>query len=160
MTGSVALVADTETQPSAPDEIDQAIAEVEEHFGMLFKRVRASWKEAAMSIHPDLQPAGYKILGAIVRTGETTANALAHTLETDKSVVSRQLRMLEDAGLVTSHPDAQDGRVRILTPTPEAMERMTAAKMKQKDRLRTALRGRPADEVRAFASMLSLLSKG
>lgn len=140
------------------DDVDQAIAEVEEQLGMLFGRVRLFWKEAAVQIHPDLQPVGYKILGTIVRLGETTAGALAEQLETDKSVISRQVRMLEDAGLVDSRADDRDGRARVLSPTPAAVERVTAVRTEQRDRLRSVLRSRPEEDVRTFASILTLIS--
>lgn len=140
-------------------DLDQAVAEVEEHLGVLFGRVRLVWKEAAASIHPDLQPVGYKVLSAIVRLGETTAFALADLLETDKSIVSRQVRMLEEAGLVTSRADAKDGRVRLLSPTPAAMEKVKAVRLQQQARLRHILRSWPEEDVRTFASMLRLISE-
>src|SRR5690606_32988614 len=96
---------------------------------------------------------------SITRLGETNAYVLAELLETDKSIVSRQLKMLEDAKLITSRPDARDGRVRVLSPTPEAVERVKAARAQQQDRLRGVLRGQPLHEVRVFAEMLKLLSE-
>lgn len=155
-TGSVTSVTENTATSGG---VDQAIAEVEEQLGMLFGRARLVWKEAAAQIHPELSPVGYKILSAIVRLGETNASALADQLETDKSVVSRQIRMLEDAGLVISSADATDGRARILAPTPEAAQRVTAVRARQQDRLRRLLLSRPEDEVRAFAGMLHLISE-
>jgi DNA-binding MarR family transcriptional regulator len=138
---------------------DIAIAEVEEQLSVLFGRARALWKDAAAQIHPDLQPVGYKILGAIVRLGETNAYVLSQQLETDKSVVSRQLRMLEDAGLVASRADANDGRARVLTPTPAAIEKVQTVRSGQQERLRELLRSRPVDDIRAFAGMLQLITE-
>lgn len=139
---------------------DAAIAQVEEQLSVLFGRARSIWKDAAAQIHPDLQPVGYKILGAIVRQGETNAYLLAQYLETDKSVVSRQVRMLEDAGLVTSRADADDGRARVLTPTPAAIEKVQTVRWSQQERLRELLRSRPVDDIRAFAGMLQLITEG
>ena len=56
---------------AAPDEAvrladDEEISAVEEQLRLLFVRARSVWKEAAESVHPDLQPVGYKILSAIV----------------------------------------------------------------------------------------------
>ena len=141
-------------------EIDVAIAEVEEQLGVLFSRVRLVYKEGAAHIHPDLKPVGYKLLSAIVRLGETNASVLADLFETDKAVVSRQVRMLEDSGLVTSRSDAKDGRARVLSATPAAIERITAVRAEQQDRLRGLLRSRPEHEVRDFAAMLKLISAG
>lgn len=155
-TGNVSDVTDTQTR----DDVDQAIAEVEEQLSFLFNRVRVTFKENAARIHPELSPVGYKILSSIVRLGETNASALADSLETDKAVVSRQLRMLEEAGLVESRADVRDGRARVLSATPEAVERVRAVRGQQQDRLRGLLRSRPEHEVREFAAMLHLISVG
>lgn len=160
MTDSVTTMTDgSPTTTQEESDRETGIAEVEEYLGALFHRVRQTWKEAAASIHPELQPVGYRILGAVVRLRETTAYALADLLDTDKSVVSRQIRMLEEAQLVTSRADEKDGRVRILSPTPEAVERVSAAKARQQSKLRDVLRTQPEADVRAFAGMLRLLSE-
>lgn len=140
-------------------ETDAAIADVEEQLAVLFGRARALWKDAAAQIHPSLQPVGYKILSSIVRLGETNAHVLAQLLETDKSVVSRQVRMLEEAGLVASCADERDGRARVLTATDDALARVGTVKAGQQERLRGLLRSQPVDDVRAFAQMLHLISE-
>lgn len=145
--------------PRVNSDLEQMIDEVEESLIVIVGRVRSVWKEAAASIHPDLQPVGYKLLGVIVRLGEANAVTLADMLETDKSVVSRQVRMLEEAGLVVSRADDKDRRARVLTATPMALERMQAVKARQQARLRELLRTRSEAEVRAFAGMLRLLSE-
>jgi len=104
---------------------------------------------SAASLLPDLQPVGYKILGTLVRLGEAKASALADVLETDRSVVSRQLRMLEDAGLIVSRADAKDGRARVLSAAPAAIERVKAVRSQQQARLRDILRNQPEPEVHA-----------
>lgn len=144
---------------TVPVDADEAIATVEEQLSVLFGRARAIWKDSAAQIHPDLQPVGYKVLGSIVRLGETNAYVLAQQLETDKSIVSRQVRMLEDAGLVTSRVDDRDGRARLLTATPAAIEKVRTVRSAQQERLRELLRSRPIDDVRAFASMLQLINE-
>jgi len=143
----------TETDVDA----DEVIADVEEQLGLLFGRVRALWKDSAAQIHPELQPVGYKILSSIVRQGETNAYVLAQLLDTDKSVVSRQVKMLEDAGLVESREDPRDRRARVLTATPDAIDKVRELRARQQERLRNLLRTRPIDDVRAFASMLRLI---
>jgi len=137
----------------------EAIAEVEQELGVLFGRVRLVYKTAAAQIHPELRAVGYKILSSIVRLGETNASALAELLETDKAVVSRQVKVLEDIGLIVSRVDENDGRARVLSPTPDAIARVKMARATQQERLRGALRSRPEAEVRAFADMLRLITE-
>jgi len=147
------------TAPEAPSDSDQAIADVEEQLGLLFGRARAMWKDSAAKIHPDLQPVGYKLLSTIVRLGETNALALTQLLETDKSVISRQVRVLEDLGFLTSRADEKDGRARVLTPTAEAIDKVRAVRSGQQERLREVLRSQPVDDLRAFVSMLQLIGE-
>ena len=141
-------------------DLDAAIVDAEDALSVLFSRVRLVYKTAAAQIHPELQPMGYKILSAIVRLGETSASALAESLETDKAVVSRQVRVLEEAGLVIVRADDRDGRARVLTASPAAIERVRSARATQQDRLREILRSRPEAEVRAFADVLRVVAEG
>ena len=134
--------------------IDEAIADVEDELNMLFSRIRTVWKESAQQVHPDLQPAGYKLLSAITRLGTTNAHVLAETFEMDKSVVSRQIRMLEDLGLVETRIDERDGRVRVLVATPRAFELVQSVRDRNQQRLRDVLVGRPEAELRSFADLL------
>ena len=134
--------------------IDEAIADVEDELNMLFSRIRTVWKESAQQVHPDLQPAGYKLLSAITRLGTTNAHVLAETFEMDKSVVSRQIRMLEDLGLVETRIDERDGRVRVLVATPKAFELVQSVRDRNQQRLRDVLVGRPEAELRSFADLL------
>ena len=144
---------------TAPADLDEAIAEVEQGLGVLFGRVRLVYKDAAARIHPELRPVGSKILSTVVRLGETSASAIADTIETDKAVVSRQVKMLEDVGLVVSRVDANDGRARVLSATPAAIELVKAARATQQARLRDLLRSRPEAEIRAFADMIRLIAQ-
>ncbi|OUE26824.1 MarR family protein [Clavibacter michiganensis] len=99
------------------DGIAAGIAEVEEQMTALAGRIRATTREAAAAIHPELPPIGYKMLRVIRRCGSAHASAVADQLGVDRSVVSRQLRQLQDLGLVEVGADAQDGRVRVLALT-------------------------------------------
>lgn len=138
--------------------VDEAILDVEQQMSVLFNRTRAVWKEAAEQVHPDLQPAGYKLFSTIVRLGETNAHALALLFDMDKSAVSRQVRMLEEFGLVESRADERDGRARVLVATPEGLERAREVRERNKSRLRIALQGRSSEDLRIFAEILAAIS--
>jgi len=84
---------------------------------------------------------------------------LATELDMDKSVVSRQVRVLEEAGLVESLPDERDGRIRVLQPTATAVERVSAVRTSNQARVRAALENRSVDELRTFAEMLRVLAE-
>ena len=142
-----------------PDRTDEAIADVEEQLSMLFSRIRTVWKESAEQVHPDLQPAGYKLISAITRLGTTNAHVLADMFDMDKSVVSRQIRMLEELGLVETRADERDGRVRVLVATPVAEERIREVRERNQQRLHAVLLDHPEAELRGFAQLLRRIAE-
>lgn len=143
---------------TAVDGRADAVAALEESLGTLFRRVRSSWKEAAAAIAPGLQPIGYKILSALVHSGPTPSGALGEALAVDKSVMSRQVRTLEELGLVASHPDPSDGRARILEPTDLAVERLRSVRSTSRAALEQRLDEWSTDEITRFAALLEHLA--
>jgi len=137
---------------------DEEIASVEEQLRLLFVRVRAVWKEAAVAVHPELQPVGYKILSAVVRRGRMHAGALAELLEMDKSVVSRTVKHLEKLGLAESVVDPDDGRARFIVATPAAVESIGQKGSRMQQQLYSQLRTWPADDVDELARLLGRLT--
>jgi DNA-binding MarR family transcriptional regulator len=141
------------------DTIDDVMADFQGHLNLIFARARTMWRESAARMHPELQPAGYKLISFISRTGPTNAHQLAERFEMDKSMVSRQIRMLEEFGLVESRPDEHDGRLRVLTATPDACTMLAELRSELAERMRTVLAGLTSDEVKAASKAFSLLSE-
>ncbi|MGO2683560.1 MAG: MarR family winged helix-turn-helix transcriptional regulator [Microbacterium sp.] len=140
-------------------ELDETLAEFQGHLSLLFTRVRTLWKESAAQIHPELQPSGYKLLAYIARVGSANAHQLAEIFEMDKSVVSRQVRMLEDLELLESRPDDQDGRQRVLTATPAACEILAELRHGHAERLRETLADLTPAELRTASTVLRRLTE-
>lgn len=138
---------------------DESLAEFQWQVNLLFTRARLLWKESAARVHPDLQPAGYKLLGFVARAGVTNAHLVAEAFEMDKSVVSRQVKALEELGLVVSRPDEGDGRQRVLAATPLAHEALRALRADHAERLRAALDGLTPDELAAAIKAIRCLSE-
>lgn len=151
---------DVAARPAAPaPEVDQAIASVEEQFTILFNRVSAGMRDRAARVHPDLQPVGFKLLSTLVRTGPVHAGALAGMLATDKSVVSRQVRILEDLGFVERKVDPSDRRASFLVATPPAIERVNEARAADQAHLYRSLRQWGAHDVGRLADLLARLNE-
>ncbi len=110
-------------------------------------------------MHPELQPSGYRLLGFIARAGSANAHQLAESFEMDKSVVSRQVRMLEDLGLLESRPDDTDGRQRVLTATPEASEALSELRADHANRMREALAALTPQEIQSASKVFRLLAE-
>lgn len=126
--------------PPESADVDLAVARVEQEIRALFARIRVSWRESATIVHPDLQPLGYQVLASIADGKATSGGAIAEHLQTDKSAVSRQVRQLEELGLVESRPDPADGRARILVATDLARERIATARGRYQVRMTERLR--------------------
>lgn len=140
-------------------QLDDAIARVERELGRLFARIRVSWREAAATVHPDLQPLGYQVLVAILGGEATTAGAIMERLQTDKSAVSRQVRQLTELGLVDSIPDAEDRRARRLVATDLAKERVGIARAAYHGRIGERLRAWSPADLDHFADLLNALGR-
>lgn len=150
------------TNTDAADEgiaIDQAVSRVEHELGRLFARIRVGWREAAVTVHPDLQPLGYQVLTSIASGKATSAGAIIERLQTDKSAVSRQVRQLEELRLVESVPDPDDRRARVLVATDLAQERIAVARARYEGRIGESLRTWSAADLDHFVEMLGSLGQ-
>ena len=137
------------------EDLDQAVTRVEQELGRLFARIRIGWREAAATVHPDLQPLGYQVLTSIATGKATSAGAIIERLQTDKSAVSRQVRQLEQLGLVESVPDPEDRRARVLVATDLAQERVALARSRYEGRIGERLRNWTAADLDHFADLLA-----
>lgn len=144
-----------ETAPSGSLELDQAVSRVEHELGRLIARIRVSWREAATTVHPDLQPLGYQVLTSIATGKATSAGAIIERLQTDKSAVSRHVRQLEQLGLIESVQAEGDRRARVLVATELAQERVALARARYEERLGERLRHWTAEDLDRFSQMLA-----
>jgi len=146
-------------EPAMRADADDALVEFQGHLNLVFARARSLWKESAARIDSDLQPSGYKLLTFIARVGSANAHQLAERFEMDKSVVSRQVRMMEDHGLIESRPDEQDGRQRVLTATPRARAALAELRGDHAYRLRKVLAELTPDEIQTASKVFRILAE-
>ncbi|MGW9628325.1 MarR family winged helix-turn-helix transcriptional regulator [Microbacterium sp. NPDC055521] len=139
--------------------VDDALADFQGHLNLIFARAKTLWRESAARMHSDLQPSGYKLLAYIARTGGANAHQLAELFEMDKSMVSRQIRMLEEFGLLESRADERDGRMRVLTATVAAQETLAQLRAENAERMRAVLAELTPDEVQAASKAFRLLAE-
>lgn len=149
------VVADAEVSP----DVDSALGDLQTHLSLIFARTRTLWKESAARIDPELQVGGYKLLTFIDLAGTANAHELADRFEMDKSVISRQVRMLEELGLLESRADERDGRLRVLEATPAARLALADVRRAHATRLRTVVAELTQDEIHAASKVFRLLSE-
>ncbi|MCS3444111.1 MarR family winged helix-turn-helix transcriptional regulator [Microbacterium phyllosphaerae] len=148
----------TSEAPASLD-VDTALGDLQTHLNLIFARTRTLWKESAARIDPELQVGGYKLLTFIERAETANAHELAERFEMDKSVISRQVRMLEELGLLESRPDERDGRLRVLTATPSARAVLAELRRDHATRLRTVVAELTQEEIHAASKVFRLLSE-
>jgi len=117
-------------------------------------RGRAATRLRAEVSGVDLTNAALGILGALHKHGPLRASALADAADTEAPLVSRELRALTADGYVTSAPDPNDGRGRIVSLTRKG--RRTYERFRDgADRITAhAFRGWTDDEIAQFRSMV------
>ena len=147
--------------PGAVDsaDADSALGDLQAHLNLIFARTRSLWKESAARVHPELQVAGYKLLTFIDRAGTANAHELAERFEMDKSVISRQVRMLEELELLESRPDEHDGRLRVLSVTTAACTALAEVRREYGTRLQAVIDELTPEEIRAASKAFRLLAE-
>lgn len=143
-----------------PQARTDAVRALEAEFGELISRMRRVLADNAQRVSPGMLPGAYKVFTTIVRRESVTLSALAESLMADKGQISRTVRELEDLGLIRRTPDPEDGRSSLLSPTPEGLERLAAARAPQESVLLNTLEEWSVDEIRDLTRLLHALTAG
>lgn len=134
------------------------IQDVENEFSTMVYKARIAIRRRAQSIHPELQPLGYKVLSVLVRQTAHQQIALAEELEVDKATMSRTIKQLQVQGLVTRTPDPADGRAMLVSITPSARASFVASGIGSRTLLRERLASWEPDEIKRFSDLLARLN--
>lgn len=162
----MSLITDSPTpQPATVESVTTdpetiaAVGELEQSMVRVFGAMRARVKVRAELVSPGLQPAAYQALSCIISSKRIQPGALAETLSTDKSTVSRLLRQLEDRELIVRVTDDEDRRISHILPTQAAAQRVTDVRSAEHERLYKGLIEWDLDDIHAFTRLLLKLEK-
>ncbi|WUT72743.1 MarR family transcriptional regulator [Streptomyces sp. NBC_00670] len=133
---------------------------LERELTMLMRRARAQQGEMAREVHPDLEPAAYGLLVRLEECGRQRATDLAAFVGVGKATMSRQLRALEELGLVAREPDPADGRAWLVHLTEEGGRRVASVRVARRARYVRKLAHWDAREVAELARLLRELNRG
>jgi DNA-binding MarR family transcriptional regulator len=148
----VAMAADVSSPADAPG---VAGAMIERELSLLLRRWRAYHLALAEEVHPGLKVSTYATLLYILKGDGVRAADIAAYYGIDKGPVSRQIRQLEDLGLITREAAPDDGRAQVLVPTPYGREQFEEARSKRSGRLHQELAGWEPADLQTFALLLA-----
>lgn len=147
--------------PGAPGSgMDLAFLALERELTVLLRRARAKSGEMARAVHPDLESSAYGLLARLEESGPLRATELAAYIGVGKATMSRQLRALEQLGLVAREPDPADGRAWLVHLTGEGRERFRRVRDARRERYVRQLTGWDRAEVAELARLLHQLNQG
>ncbi|MER6086087.1 MarR family winged helix-turn-helix transcriptional regulator [Streptomyces sp. NPDC013157] len=141
-----------------PSGADQEFLALERELTVLLRRARASQGEMAREVHPDLESAAYGLLVRLDECGGQRATELAAYVGVGKATMSRQLRALEELGLIAREPDPADGRAWLVALTDEGRRRVGTVREARRGRYVRQLAHWDRTEVAELARLLSQLN--
>jgi DNA-binding MarR family transcriptional regulator len=132
---------------------------LERELGLLLRRAHASSTAVAARVHPDLDAAAYPLLVRVGNTPGIRSSELADHVGVGRATISRQVRRLEDLGLISRRPDPDDSRGQQLELTAEGSRRLAEAQDARRAWLRAAMSSWDADDVATLATSLERLNQ-
>ncbi|MBK5992320.1 MarR family winged helix-turn-helix transcriptional regulator [Streptomyces microflavus] len=137
---------------------DQEFLALERELAVFLRRARASSGEMAREVHPELEPAAYGLLVRLESAGRQRATELAAYFGVGKATMSRQLRALENLGLVDREPDPADGRAWLVRLTDEGLARFRSVRGARRGQYVRKLADWDRGEVAELARLLHQLN--
>ncbi|WP_328536731.1 MarR family winged helix-turn-helix transcriptional regulator [Streptomyces sp. NBC_00344] len=138
--------------------VDQEFLALERELTVFLRRARASSGEMSREVHPDLEAAAYGLLVCLDEWGGQRATDLAGYIGVGRATMSRQLRALEDLGLVTREQDPGDGRAFLIRLTEEGRDRLRRVRDARRAEYVRKLDGWDRAEVAELARLLHHLN--
>lgn len=138
--------------------MDHAFLALERELAVFLRRARANSGEMAREVHPELESAAYGLLVRLESAGQQRATDLAAYFGVGKATMSRQLRALEDLGLVAREPDPADGRAFLVRLTAEGLDRYRSVRDARRERYVRKLDDWDRAEVAELARLLHHLN--
>lgn len=114
-------------------------------------------RRIAREAYAELGSQGFAALAVVRQHGSVRVGVIAHHLQVDLSVASRQVTALEREGYVAREPDPDDRRAQRISITDEGLAVLRESYRRMVDAFEDALAGWSEDEVDALAASLTRL---
>ncbi|MFE9041672.1 MarR family winged helix-turn-helix transcriptional regulator [Streptomyces sp. NPDC007818] len=138
-----------------PSPAEREFLALERELAVFLRRARAQSGEMAREVHPELEPAAYGLFVRLDDAGPQRATELSAYFGVGKATMSRQLRALEQLGLVARDPDPADGRASLVRLTDEGRARFRRVRDARRERYVRKLAGWDRAEVAELARLLN-----
>ena len=146
-------MADRGSRRPAEGRLD-AVASVTESFIDLQRTVRRSKARLLAAAGNDVESATHLLLHAVESEGPMRASALATSVHSDLSTVSRQVTTLVNRGLLERRADQLDGRACLLAVTDAGRAAIAEHEQGRQAFFDDVLTGWSTEEIRQFAQQL------
>jgi DNA-binding MarR family transcriptional regulator len=133
---------------------------LEKAFRLLGTRIFAGSMRELRTAHPGLDRAGVTLLGALDASAGARPSDIAAAVGLDLSTVSRQLRQLEDLGLLSRRPDGADRRASRLSLTARGRDSLAMVRARRAEMLGEVFGDWPGAERHEFLRLLNRLLDG
>ncbi|MFJ5232729.1 MarR family winged helix-turn-helix transcriptional regulator [Kitasatospora sp. NPDC088391] len=133
---------------------EPAFLAVEREVATLFRRSRTRAAEVSRLVHPELEAGAYVLLAFIREAGRARVTDVGLHFGVGKATVSRQIRAIEELGLLRRETDPLDRRASLVSLTEEGERRFAAARAVRMGRFRDSLAGWELAELEQFARLL------
>ncbi len=140
--------------------VEREFLALERELTVFLRRARANSGEMAREVHPDLESSAYGLLVRLDECGRQRATELAAYIGVGKATMSRQLRALEQLGLIAREPDPADGRAWLVHLTDEGRVRFRTVREARRERYVRELAAWDRVEVAELARLLHQLNLG
>jgi DNA-binding MarR family transcriptional regulator len=146
----------TESSAGRTDDPERSPAwgEVERGIAELYRATRSQVKDMARQFDPPLTPMGFVVLRTVLEAEPVRASAVAAALGLDKSILSRKIVVLREAGLVISQPDPDDRRATLLVSSAAARQTIATLTRRSRDEYHRVLSTWATDDTATFARLL------
>ncbi|WP_316526314.1 MarR family winged helix-turn-helix transcriptional regulator [Kitasatospora brasiliensis] len=133
---------------------EEALVAVEREVALMFRRGRARVAELSRRVHPGLEGMAYSLLAYIEQAGPVRVTDVGAHFTIGKATVSRQIRTLEELGLVAREADPLDRRAALVSLTEDGRRRYLSARDVRMRRVREVMGDWSPEDVARFAVLL------
>ncbi|MFF2773425.1 MarR family winged helix-turn-helix transcriptional regulator [Streptomyces sp. NPDC058052] len=137
-----------------PASTEREFLALERELAVFLRRARAQSGEMAREVHPELESSAYGLFVRLDDAGAQRATELSAYFGVGKATMSRQLRALEQLGLVARDPDPADGRASLVRLTDEGRDRFRHVRDARRERYVRKLADWDRAEVAELARLL------